>query len=138
MSRRIEKKLAGLGHAVRVFAPEASRVEILHQIFARLDPIALGASLAVVSGGMLLLATNALVLKGGQEVGSHLGLLTQYLPGYRVTPAGSLVGASYAAAGGFLFGWLAAHLRNAFLRTYLWMVRFWANLSNTCFLDRLD
>ena len=138
MSKRIEERLAGTGRAVRSSAPDTAQVEILRQISARVDPVALGASLAVVGGAMLLLATNVLVLKGGQQVGIHLGLLSEYLPGYRVTPAGSLVGACYAAAGGFLLGWFAAHLRNVFLSTYLWMVRFWANLSHSYFLDRLD
>lgn len=138
VSKHIEERLAGTGPAVRVSAQETTEIEILRQIFARLDPVALGASLAVVCGSMLLLATTVLVLKGGRQVGIHLGLLSEYLPGYRVTPAGSLVGACYAAAGGFLLGWFAAHLRNAFLSIYLWMVRFWANLSQSYFLDRFD
>jgi hypothetical protein len=79
-----------------------------------------------------------LVLQGEQEAGRHFALLSQYLPGYRVTPAGSLVGAAYAAAGAFMFGWLLAHLRSVCLNLYLWMVRFWANLSRAYFLDRLD
>ena len=94
--------------------------------------------MAVVCGAMLLLATNVLVFAGGQEAGRHLALLSQYLPGYRVTPVGSLIGAAYAAAGAFVFGWLAAYLRGVCLNIYLWMVRFWANLSRAYFLDRLD
>ncbi|MBM2813012.1 MAG: FAD-binding protein [Chloroflexi bacterium] len=138
MSKRTEERLAGTGRAVRDSDPETAQRELLRQISARLDPVALGASLAVVCGSMLLLATTVLVLKGGQQVGTHLGLLSQYLPGYRVTPGGSVVGALYASAGGFLLGWFSAHLRNAFLRMYLWMVRFWADLSHAYFLDRLD
>ena len=138
MSTRLEKGLAGAGRAARISAQETAEVQILRQMNARLDPVALGASLAVVCGSMLFLATIVLVLKGGQQVGSHLVLLSQYLPGYRVTPAGSLVGACYAAAGAFVFGWIAGYLRNAFLGAYLWMVRFWANLSDTYFLDRFD
>lgn len=123
---------------VPIAAPEAAEAQILRQISARLDPVALGASLAVVCGSMLLLATSVLVLKGGEQVGLHIGLLSQYLPGYRVTLAGSLIGGLYAAAGGFLFGWLAAHLRNAILSMYLRMLRFWADLTHSYFLDRLD
>ena len=138
MSEHTEERLAGTRRTVRITAPETAQGRILRQISARLDPVALGASLAVVCGSMLWLATAVLVLKGGEQVGSHLGLLSQYLPGYRVTPAGSVVGAFYAAAGGFLLGWLAASLRNVFLGMYLAMVRFWANLSHTYFLDQFD
>lgn len=112
--------------------------EILRQISASLDPVALGASLAVVCGVILFGATIVLVAKGGVAVGSHLALLAQYLPGYSVTAAGSLVGAVYGLAGGFLFGWVTAHLRNLFLHVYLWLIRLWATLSNTYFLDRFD
>ena len=128
MSRRTE----------RVGDGPVAEAQVLRQITARLDPVALGASLAVVCGSVLLLATDVLVLKGGQQVGSHLALLSQYLPGYRVTPAGSLIGAAYAAMCGFAFGWLTAHLRNILLSICLWLVRFWANLSNAYFLDRFD
>ena len=138
MSTHLEKGLAGAGRAARVSAPETADVQMLRQFSARLDPVALGASLAVVCSSMLFLATIVLVLRGGQQVRSHLVLLSQYLPGYDVTLAGSLVGACYAAAGAFVFGWIAGHLRNALLSAYLWMVRFWANLSDTYFLDRFD
>ena len=138
MPTRLEETLADTDAAVRISAAGTAQAEILRQISARLDPVALGAALAVVCGLMLFLATNVLVLKGGQQVGLHLGLLSQYLPGYRVTPGGSVVGALYASAGGFLLGWFSAHLRNTLLRMYLWMVRFWANLSQSYFLDRFD
>jgi len=141
VSRRTQR--AGNGHvgpgrAIQATASGTAEARILRQITARLDPVALGAALAVVCGSMLLVATDVLVLKGGQHVGSHLVLLSQYLPGYRVTEAGSVIGALYAAAGAFLFGWVAAHLRNVLLKIYLWMVRFWANLSGAYFLDRFD
>ena len=138
MSTHLEEGLAGAGRTARVSAPETADVQMLRQLSARLDPVALGASLAVVCSSMLVLATIVLVLRGGQQVGSHLVLLSQYLPGYRVTPAGSLTGACYAAAGAFVFGWIAGHLRNALLSGYLWVIRFWANLSDTYFLDRFD
>ena len=137
-TERVRNGLVGSDHATRTSIPAPAEAEILRQITARLDPVALGISLAVVCGAMLLLATNVLVLAGGQEAGRHLALLSQYLPGYRVTPVGSLIGAAYAAAGGFVFGWLAAYLRGVCLNIYLWMVRLWADLSRAYFLDRLD
>jgi chromate transport protein ChrA len=52
------------------------------------------------------------VWKGGPVVGPTLGLLAQFLPGYSVTAAGSLIGLAYAALGGFVAGWGFAVIRN--------------------------
>ena len=43
----------------------------------------------------MFVATIVLVLKGGNRVGPHLGLLSTYLPGYRVTWPGAFIGAAY-------------------------------------------
>ena len=85
------------------------------EIFPRLDGVALGVATGVMSGALLFLATLILVLKGGPVVGPTLGLLAQFLPGYRVTLAGSLVGLFYGALVGFLLGWGFAVLRNVVL-----------------------
>ena len=52
----------------------------------------------------LLVATNFLVLKGGDRIGWHLNLLRVYFPGYRVTFLGSLVGFVYAFVLGYGIG----------------------------------
>ncbi len=135
---RVGNGQVGPGRVRQASARTTAEAQIPRQIAALIDPVAFGVSLAIVCGSMLLLATIVLVLKGGQQVGSHLVLLSHYFPGYRVTPVGSLIGGFYAAAGAFLFGWLTAHLRNVLLRIYLWMVRFRANLSGSYFLDRFD
>lgn len=62
-----------------------------------------GLSLGTVCGLGLFLATNWLVIKGGDPVGPHLSLLSQYFIGYRVSFPGSLIGFLY----GFAFGTLA-------------------------------
>lgn len=118
--------------------PRASGAAALRLLAARLHPVALGGALAIVCGGLLLTATNILVLKGGPQVGAHLGLLSQYLPGYDVSPAGSVLGMLYASAAGFALGWLAATLRNTLLSVYLWMLRLRTTLSQAYFLDRFD
>ncbi len=46
----------------------------------------------LVVGLGIFIATNWLVLKGGEVVGPHLALLGQFLIGYRVSFVGSLVG----------------------------------------------
>jgi hypothetical protein len=70
----------------------------------------------LVTGVMLALgifvATNWLVLKGGDVVGPHLGLLGQFFIGYEVSFAGSLIGFAYGFAAGFLLGYLVARLYN--------------------------
>ena len=72
----------------------------------RLSGHAWGISLGVLAAAVLFLATNVLVLKGGENVGQHLGILSQYFWGYDVTFVGSLVGAFWA----FAFAYLAARL----------------------------
>ncbi|MFO7604834.1 MAG: hypothetical protein R6W72_00835 [Desulfurivibrionaceae bacterium] len=70
----------------------------------------LGIVLGLVCGLGLFIATNWLVIKGGEHVGQNLQLLGQYFIGYRVSFVGSLIGFVYGFAvgsicGGFL-GWL--------------------------------
>lgn len=60
----------------------------------------------------IFVATNWLVLKGGDVVGPHLGLLGQFFIGYEVSFGGSLIGFAYGFATGFLVGCLVARLYN--------------------------
>jgi hypothetical protein len=78
----------------------------------RLDATLAGITAGLVAGLGLLLATNWLVLKGGDEVGPHLSLLAQFLPGYRVTFLGSLIGFVWASLWGFVAGWFVSRLYN--------------------------
>jgi hypothetical protein len=63
-----------------------------------------GVAFGLMLGVGLLLATDFLVFKGGENPGSHLGLLSIYLPGYSVTFVGSLVGFVYAFVIGYGIG----------------------------------
>lgn len=72
----------------------------------RISGRAWGISLGFLFGLVLFVATNILVLRGGEDVGAHLGLLSNYLPLYDVTFVGSLVGFVYA----FVFGYLTGRL----------------------------
>lgn len=85
-------------------------VQIL-RLRARAQGIALGCLLALG----IFVATNWLVLKGGENVGPHLGLLSQYFWGYRVTFGGSFIGAAYGFATGFLVGYGSACVYNTFV-----------------------
>ncbi len=83
------------------------RVRVI-RLRATLDAVVVGVLAAV----LVFIATNWLVLKGGPVVGPHLVLLAQFCPGYRVTFAGSLVGAVWAFAWGFVVSWAVSALYN--------------------------
>lgn len=97
--------------------------EALSIAFAHLDPVALGAAFGAVAGFGLLLATAFLLTKGGPVVGPTLSLLGQYLPGYRVSWGGALVGMLECGAIGYALGYSLATLRNWGLAVYAMLVR---------------
>ncbi len=66
----------------------------------------------LVVGLGIFIATNWLVLKGGDPVGPHLALLGQYFIGYRVTFVGSLIGLGYGFVTGFIGGYAVARIYN--------------------------
>ena len=78
--------------------------ELLQRAVIRLNEKLMGIVLGTVMGIGLFLATNVLVLKGGPNVGAHLGLLSQFFPGYSVTFLGSLMGFFWAFVVGFIIG----------------------------------
>jgi hypothetical protein len=72
-----------------------------------------GIAFGLVMGLGLLVATNFLVLKGGDPVGPRLSLLSIYLPGYSVTFVGSLVGFVYLFVIGYGVGRTIVTIYNA-------------------------
>ena len=82
----------------------------------RVNARAWGVAFGLVCGFGLLIATDILVLKGGPVVGPHLSLLGAYLPGYRVTFGGSLVGLGYGLMIGYCAGRLIATVYNGLVR----------------------
>lgn len=72
----------------------------------------IGLVLGLLCGAVLFLATIWLVLKGGPNPGAHLGLLSQYFPGYDVTFVGSLIGFMYGFLAGFPSGALLGAVYN--------------------------
>lgn len=76
----------------------------LSDVMLRLNARAWGIAIGLLLGGGLFVATNVLVLKGGPNVGPHLGLLSVYLPGYSVTFVGSLIGFIYLFVIGYAIG----------------------------------
>jgi hypothetical protein len=86
--------------------------EIVFSKLLRLNAKVHGVVTGIVAGLFVFIATNWLVLKGGEVVGPHLSLLSQYFIGYRVTFVGSLIGFSYAFVFGFIGGYIVARMYN--------------------------
>jgi hypothetical protein len=99
---------------------ERSReARILARAFAPIDRVAFGAATGVVFAAGLFLASAWLIVRGGAIVGPNLGLLGQFLPGFRVTWPGAFIGLAYGAVLGFAVGWFLAHLKNASNRRFI-------------------
>jgi hypothetical protein len=86
--------------------------ELVRARMLRLNAMIQGLVTGLVAALAIFIATNWLVLKGGEVVGPHLVLLGQFFIGYEVTFTGSLVGAVYGFVGGFAVGALVAKLYN--------------------------
>lgn len=83
----------------------------------RLNARAWGIAVGLLFGLAIFLATVLLVVKGGPTVGPHLALLGQYLPGYRVTWAGSFVGFVYLFVIGYAVGRIIGWVYNSLARS---------------------
>ncbi len=84
----------------------------LRDVMLRLNGRAWGIAMGLLLGGGLFIATNFLVIKGGAQVGPHLGLLRVYLPGYSVSFLGSLVGFVYLLVVGYGIGRVVGSVYN--------------------------
>jgi len=94
---------------------ETEQEHIEHAVMV-LNEKLLGTVLGILFGSMLFLATNFLILKGGEHVGAHLALLSVFLPGYRVTFFGSLIGFFYMFVLGFIIGIVIGAVYNKIVR----------------------
>jgi hypothetical protein len=110
--------------AVREATTPEERIAVA---FAKVDPLAFGVAVGVVSGLVLFLMTVTLLLKGGAVVGPTLALLGHYLPGFSVSWSGARIGLLEVTLGGFVLGYVGAWLRNWGMRAYAALVRNRAN-----------
>jgi len=69
--------------------------QALTRAFHRTSEQGWGLALGFLAAVTLFIATLTLVMRGGENVGAHLGLLSVYLPGYSVTLKGAFIGAAY-------------------------------------------
>jgi hypothetical protein len=116
-------RLVPVGIIPAISETDANAEVILETIFARLDPVAMGGAVGIVSGLLLFLATAILLLKGGTVIGPNLSLLSHYLLGYQVTWAGAFLGLVEAGVIGFILGYLFASLRNLGLVIYAYFIK---------------
>ena len=117
---------------------ETAQERVLLRTFARMDKLAFAVAVGTTTGLVFFLATLWLVIKGGNVVGPHLRLLSQYFVGYTVTVCGSFIAFGYSFFWSFLFGWLFAYIRNLFLALYIYRIKKkteWVSLND--FFDHL-
>ena len=94
--------------------------ELIKHAVLRLSGNVLGFVMGSVFALAIFVATNWLVLKGGEVVGPHMGLLDQFYLGYSVTFLGSFIGAAYAFVTGYLGGLFIGWIYNGVLFLKSW------------------
>jgi len=90
----------------------ARDLELLAVAVARLRAGIMALVFAVFGGVGLFVATAWLLVRGGPNVGQHLGLLSNYFPGYSVSWQGSVLGLVYGALTGGVLGASLAWIYN--------------------------
>jgi hypothetical protein len=111
--------------------------EELDLTFTPLHKRCLGVAVGIVVGFAVCLATLIHLARApGQPY--PLILLSQYLPGYRVTYAGALIGLAWGFWVGFVIGWCFAFARNLVLSLTAFWFRARAEVQQGgSFLDQL-
>lgn len=108
-------------------AEQVDLAEMINEMFARafmkLDSLAFGIAVGVISGILLSLATLFVTLNELYSVMRYMLLLGQYFPGYTVSAPGSILGLFYGFLAGFLGGWGFASLRNLSVKIYASVLR---------------
>ena len=89
---------------------------IIQSSVARLRASVMAVVFGLTGGVGLWVATAWLLIKGGEQVGYHLGLLSNYFPGYRVSWPGSFLGLFYGGLLGAVVGWSVAWIYNRVAR----------------------
>lgn len=94
------------------FEPTDEAEQLLERAVLRLNANILGLVLGILAGLAIFLATNFLILKGGEVVGPHLALLRVFFPFYSVSFAGSFLGFGYGFICGYIAGFITASIYN--------------------------
>lgn len=98
---------------------QSKEEERLLRAVLKLNTRMLGLALGILTGFVIFIATNWLVIKGGHitpegkyVVGPHLQLLSQFFIGYRVSFLGSIIGFIYGFALGSICGTFVGWIYN--------------------------
>ncbi len=86
--------------------------QLLEHAILHLNGNILGIVLGIVTGLVIFIATNWLVIKDGEDAGTHLRLLSNFFIGYSVTFIGSLIGLIYGFMTGYILGFSIAWIYN--------------------------
>ena len=84
----------------------------LSRAVARLQAGVLALVFGLIGGVGVFLMTVWLIIKGGENIGQHLRLLSQYFIGYSVSWTGSIIGLFYGALFGGAIGWAIGKIYN--------------------------
>ncbi|MCW5960558.1 MAG: hypothetical protein KIS76_10390 [Pyrinomonadaceae bacterium] len=101
------------GNQLKMQSARSTEEKLLKNAVIKLNGHILGFVIGILCAIALFVATNWLVLKGGEEVGPHLGLLSNFFIWYDVTFLGSLIGAAYAFVCGYVGGLIIGSIYNA-------------------------
>lgn len=103
-------------HPAASFETVDETEQLLERAVLRLNANILGVVLGLIAGLGVFIATNFLILKGGEVVGPHLGLLRNFFPFYSVTFLGSIVGLVWGLLTGYVAGFVIASIYNLVVR----------------------
>jgi hypothetical protein len=84
----------------------------LSRSVARIHAAVLALVLGLICGFGVFATTVWLILKGGQQVGLHMQLLSNYFIGYSVTWTGSVIGFFWGVLIGGIIGWAIGEIYN--------------------------
>lgn len=97
--------------------PARDEIRVIKKALVRFNEQAWGIAVGLLLAIGLFVATNILIIRGGENVGQHLALLGMFLPGYRVTFVGSLIGFVYAFVIGYAIGRTIGTVYNRLIST---------------------
>jgi hypothetical protein len=106
---------------------EGRRTVDVGYLIPRVQAVALGIAVGVVSGLALFLLTVFHLVAAPQAI--PIGLLSQYFYGYDATWPGAFAGLAWGGAAGFAAGWLAGILHNVSIDLWLLVVQTRADLT---------
>jgi hypothetical protein len=105
-------------------------------VIGRLSPHAFGVAGGAVVSMLMLFITMVPALRGEPHLADHIGLLSQYLYGFSVTPGGALLAALYGLVTGYVTGNVFARVRNFAMAVYLRII--WRRAEHHLASDILD